>query len=62
MKWLRNVCRDIVDYVKWEFAHDDPIVKEFRESCDKAEKYDRLEKHYPNILARLNTAAERKEK
>lgn len=62
MKWLKSFWRDLVDYVKWELSHDEPIVKEFEEVCDMATKYECLQKHYPNILARLNAAVERKEK
>lgn len=61
MKRFRNVWRDIVDYIKWELSHDEPIVREFQEVCDKATKYELLEKHYPNILARLNAAVAKKE-
>lgn len=57
MKWLRTVWRDLVDYVN----QDPPIIIELREVCDKAEKYERLEKHYPDEIARMNAAIDEKE-
>lgn len=63
MGWLRNLWRDLVDYAKWGTSVDnEPFVKDIREAFDKADKYDLLHRHYPNIIARLNAAAERKEK
>lgn len=67
MKWLKNFWRDLVDYVKWQLTHDEFMEKledEYDETerlCELGEKYERLQKHYPNILARLNAAVERKE-
>ena len=61
MKWLKDLWRDLVDYVRWELSHDEPIVREFKETCDMATKYELLQKHFPNILARLNAAGDRKE-
>ena len=57
MKWLRHLWRDIVNYVNQE----PQIILELRELSDKANKYERLKRYYPNILARLNAAADRKE-
>ena len=57
MKQLRKWWRNIVDYIN----QDPPIIIELRDICDKAEKYECLQKHFPNILARLNAAVERKE-
>ena len=58
MKWLRQLWCDLVEYINQE----PPCVIEFHEVYEKAEKYDRLQKHYPNILARLNAAVDRKER
>lgn len=64
MKWLKDFWCDLVDYVKWQLkgGRDCSIIKEFEEVCDMATKYELLQKHYPNILARLNAAVERKER
>ncbi len=58
MKWLKVFWRDIVVWINSE----SPFEKEVHETCEKAEKYIRLQKYYPNILARLNAAVDRKEK
>lgn len=62
MKWLKNLWRDIVDYVNYQsYCEIDRICDELETLCEKGEKYQRLEKHFPNILARLEAAVEKKE-
>lgn len=63
MKWLKDLWRDIVDYIKWQPECEiDRICDEAERLCELGEKYERLQKHYPNILARLNAAIDRREK
>lgn len=67
MKWLKDFLHEFVDFVKWQLTHDsfmEELEDEYEESerlCELSEKYERLQRHYPNILARLNAAVERKE-
>ncbi|MDE7427556.1 MAG: hypothetical protein K2M79_07135 [Muribaculaceae bacterium] len=62
MKWLREWWRILVEFLKWRIEQEYPFVEQLDENSDKAAMYERLEKHYPNILARLNAAAEKKER
>ena len=64
-KSLRNAWLDIKSYLKYQSTcgeDDDWLVREFKEACDMATKYELMQKHYPNILARLEASAERREK
>lgn len=63
MKWLRNLWRDIVDYINHQpYCEIDRICDETERLCELGEKFERLQKRFPNILARLNAAVDRKEK
>lgn len=62
MRPLREAWRELMDYLKWASTHDDPALREFQEVCDKAARYDLIHRHYPNILARLNAAADLKQR
>ena len=62
MKRIKEWWRNIVDYLRWCATQNDPIIQELEDTCDKATMYERIERYYPNILARLNVAAEKKEK
>ena len=61
----RNGWRDIKSYLKYQSTcveDDNCLVKELKEACDMAAKYELIQKHQPNILARLEASAERREK
>ncbi|MDE7411568.1 MAG: hypothetical protein K2M94_05965 [Paramuribaculum sp.] len=63
MKWLKTLWRDLVEYINWQPECEiDRICDEAEKLYEAGEKYERLQKHYPNILARLNEAVERKER
>lgn len=63
MKWLKSFWRDLVDYVKYKpDCYIDRLCDEFERLCELGEKYERLQRYYPNILGRLNATADKKEK
>ena len=61
MMRIKEFWRNLVDYLKWQIEQDYPIEWS-NDTSDKAAIYERLETHYPNILARLNAAVDKKEK
>jgi len=64
MKWAKFVWRDIMRYLRYGSYSDE----DYRFDCEMRDlrrmifKYERLQKFYPNILARLNTRLVEKEK
>lgn len=64
MKWLKSAWRDIMRYLRYGSYSDE----DYRFDCEMRDlrrmifKYERLQKFYPNILARLNAAAARRER
>ena len=61
MKRGMKLWRDLLGYVKQGAVCDDPFVRELEKMADMAAKYERLRKHYPNILARLTAKADERE-
>lgn len=57
--WWRNVKKAFDDDIN---VHIQQLCGDLLRVAELGEKYKRLQKHYPNILARLNAAVERKEK
>lgn len=58
-EWWRKVRKALDDEMD---AYIEETFGDLLRAAELAEKYERLQKHFPNILARLNEAAERKEK
>ena len=63
MMWLKTFWRDLVECFKWSLSVDnEPFIKDIREAFDQADRYERLEKHYPDEIAQMNTALDEKER
>lgn len=58
-EWWRKVRKALDDEMD---AYIEETFGDLLRAAELAEKYERLQKHFPNILARLNEVAERKEK
>ena len=58
-RWWRDVRRAFDENID---AHVRYAFGDLLRAAELADKYERLEKHYPNILARLNAAIDRKER
>lgn len=64
MKWLKSAWRDIMRYLRYGSYSDE----DYRFDCEMRDlrrmifKYERLQKFYPNILARLNAACRKRER
>lgn len=57
-EWWRKVRKALDDEMD---AHIEQTFGDLLRAAELGEKYERLQRHYPNILARLNAAVERKE-
>lgn len=63
MKWLKEWWRKVNKALEDEVdAHIAQTFGDLLRVTELGEKYERLRKHYPNILARLNAAVDKKER
>lgn len=58
-EWWHKVRKAMDDEMD---AHIEETFGDLLRSAELGEKYGRLQKHYPNILARLNEAIDKKDK
>ena len=63
MRWLKEWWHSVREAIDRDIdAHVHRVFGDLLRSAELGDKYERLERYYPNILARLNDAADRKEK